>query len=79
MRCPDCNKFVSFDTDVEPDVSLDVADDGGVSGSCRIVNACADCGTGSGRLPRVEVVRGDFNMGAFEPCRVVTASTDHSV
>jgi hypothetical protein len=45
VRCDQCSKFVSFDTDREPeDLSLDVTDDGSVSGSVRIVNACADCG-----------------------------------
>lgn len=54
MRCPDCQKFVSFDTDVEPDVDLQVDDFGTVSGNCRIVNACADCGT--------ELTSADFDI-----------------
>lgn len=46
MRCPDCNKFVSFDSDVEPEVNdLEVNEDGFVSCNVRIVNACGDCGT----------------------------------
>ena len=46
MRCPDCSKFVSFDTDREPeDLDLNVTDDGSVSGSVRIVNGCAECST----------------------------------
>jgi len=45
MRCPDCNKFVSFD-EQEPEVeSIEINEDGGVAASVRIVNACADCGT----------------------------------
>lgn len=45
MRCDQCQKFVSFDTDKEPeDLDLNVTDDGEVSGSVRIVNACAECG-----------------------------------
>lgn len=43
MRCPDCNKFVSFDTDTEPELSLSVDDEGVVSGTARIVNTCAEC------------------------------------
>jgi hypothetical protein len=46
MRCPDCSKFVSFDTETEPEVdSENIDDDGSVSCSVRIVNNCADCGT----------------------------------
>jgi len=44
MRCNDCNKFVSFDSDVEPEISVDVSGTI-VSGDARIVNNCADCGT----------------------------------
>lgn len=45
MRCPDCNKFVSFDAEVEPEVqeSFDPRT-GVVSIDVRIVNACAECG-----------------------------------
>jgi len=46
MRCPDCNKFVSFDADTEPEVSdEEVSEEGLVTASVRIVNACAECGT----------------------------------
>jgi hypothetical protein len=45
MRCPECNHFVSFDDEGEPDVDIDVEDDGAYSGTIRIVNCCADCGT----------------------------------
>jgi hypothetical protein len=45
MRCPDCNKFVSFD-EADPEVNdLDVSDNGSVTASVRIVNTCAECGT----------------------------------
>lgn len=44
MRCDQCNKFVSFDTDVDPEPTLDVSPEGVVSGSVRIVNQCAECG-----------------------------------
>lgn len=44
MRCPDCNKFVSFDSDADPEVDVRVEDDGSVSGSVRITNNCQECG-----------------------------------
>lgn len=44
MRCPDCNKFVAFEEN-DPEVELDVDDDGMVTGTVRIVNACAECGS----------------------------------
>ena len=44
-RCPDCNKFVSLDSEQDPECSLDVDESGEVSGSIQIANACAECGT----------------------------------
>ena len=45
MRCPDCNKFVSFD-EADPEVNtLGIDEDGQVNAEVRIVNTCADCGT----------------------------------
>jgi hypothetical protein len=46
MRCPDCSKFVSLEFN-EPELEgdLDVTEEGVVTGSVRIVRACADCGT----------------------------------
>lgn len=45
MRCASCNKFVSFDTESDPEVeNLEVDDEGNVSMSVRIVNTCAECG-----------------------------------
>jgi len=43
MRCNDCNKFVSFDTDSDPEIDVDVDNEGHVTGSVRIVNTCQDC------------------------------------
>lgn len=43
MRCPDCNKFVSYD-EQEPEVNLDL-NDGEVNGDVRVVLPCAECGT----------------------------------
>lgn len=44
MRCPECNKFMSFDDSAEPELDLDT-DGGEVNGSARIVLTCAECGT----------------------------------
>ena len=45
MRCPDCNKFVSLDTDGDPEVELEADETTGeVTGTVRIVNACQECG-----------------------------------
>lgn len=44
-RCGDCNKFVSLDSDSDPEINLDVGEDGAVSGDVRIENNCAECGT----------------------------------
>lgn len=47
-RCNDCNKFVSYDTETEPEEnSADEApdSDGVVNCEVRISNNCAECGT----------------------------------
>jgi hypothetical protein len=44
MRCPDCNKFVSYDDSAEPELDLDV-EDLTVTGTVRIMLPCAECGT----------------------------------
>jgi len=43
-RCNSCNKFVSYDSEQEPDVRVDVDETGYVDGSVTISNACAECG-----------------------------------
>lgn len=46
MRCPECNKFVSYDTDsVEPEVEVEVDEGGNVTGTVRIVLTCAEDGS----------------------------------
>ena len=46
MRCPDCSKMVSLDTDVEPEVDdVEVDEDGHVTAHVRITNNCQDCGS----------------------------------
>lgn len=45
MRCPDCSKFTSLEPN-EPEAEVEVTNDLGnakVSGSVRVVLACADC------------------------------------
>jgi len=60
MRCPDCGKFVSLDSDVEPEINseeiaLDPDDTTAtVTFDCKIVNQCADCGT--------ELTESEFNI-----------------
>jgi hypothetical protein len=45
MRCPSCSKFVSYDTDVEPEEQGDAELDGtSLTVSYRRVLACAECG-----------------------------------
>lgn len=45
MRCPDCNKFVPFDADVDAEPELECDETAGeVTGTVRIVNACQECG-----------------------------------
>ena len=43
MRCPDCNKFVSFD-EGEPKVQSIEIDTSGVKCEVRIVMNCGECG-----------------------------------
>lgn len=49
MRCPDCNKFVAYDTEQEPEVGdEDVTGSDGlytVTAEVRRVLSCAECGT----------------------------------
>jgi hypothetical protein len=45
-RCSSCNKFVSPEIENEPESdSVEVAEDGTVTGSVRIHNDCPDCST----------------------------------
>lgn len=48
-RCPDCNKFVSYD-EQEPDVNIDVVPNADhtslvISGTVTVTLPCAECGT----------------------------------
>jgi hypothetical protein len=44
MRCPSCNKFVSYDTDVEPEENNQEIDGTTFNASYRRVLTCGDCG-----------------------------------
>lgn len=45
MRCPDCAKFVSMETN-DPEVeTIDIDEAGNVTATVRVVRVCADCGT----------------------------------
>lgn len=45
-RCQDCAKFVSYDTETDPEVeNVEISDDGTVTATVRIHNDCAECGT----------------------------------
>ena len=43
-RCPDCNKFVGIEM-AEPELNLEVDDDGSITGEVRLVQTCSECGT----------------------------------
>lgn len=45
MRCPDCNKFVPYDTEAEPEANLELDDSGQLTGDVRRVLPCGECGT----------------------------------
>lgn len=64
MRCPDCNKFVSFDSDVEPEIDVDVSGTE-VVGSVRIVNNCGECGT-------------ELKEASFDISEEILDATDHA-
>lgn len=44
MRCDQCNKFAAYDDSTEPEVEIDLSDDGSFSGQVRIVLTHDECG-----------------------------------
>lgn len=44
MRCPSCNKFAAYDDSTDPEVDVDLSDDGTFSGQARIVLTHDECG-----------------------------------
>jgi hypothetical protein len=60
MRCPDCEKFVSYDDSNEPEINDEnIDDDGAISIGARIVLTCADCGN--------ELKECEFNLDGNVP------------
>lgn len=45
MRCPDCERFVSYGGDYEPEIESEDISDGELTGSVRVVLDCAECST----------------------------------
>lgn len=43
MRCPNCNKFASYD-ELDPEIEVGIGEDGTITGSVSIVNASECCG-----------------------------------
>jgi len=43
-RCPSCNKFAALDTSEDPEVSLEIDEEGTISGDVRIANKCEEDG-----------------------------------
>ena len=64
MRCPDCNKFVSFDSEGEPEIDVDVSGTS-VVGSARITNNCAECST-------------ELKEASFDISEDIPGAEDHS-
>ena len=44
MRCDQCNKFAAYDDSMEPEVEVDLNEDGSYSGTVRIVLTHDECG-----------------------------------
>jgi hypothetical protein len=68
MRCPDCNKFVSFDQQ-DPEVDAAVGNSE-ITGSVRLVLACAECG---GELKEANI---DFSADIDHTCEGKDVSTE---
>lgn len=73
MRCPDCNKFVSFD---EPQVEIQSVDvsDSELTVSARVSLNCADCGTELKEATIDEVV--DLDHTCNDPAKPDTGYED---
>jgi transcription initiation factor TFIIIB Brf1 subunit/transcription initiation factor TFIIB len=44
-KCPNCPQFTGKNVENDPEDNLEVSDDGVVTGTVRIYNACEECGT----------------------------------
>lgn len=45
MRCENCERFVPYNTEEEPEAELEVSDEGQLTGSVRRVLTCEECGS----------------------------------
>lgn len=80
MRCPDCNKFVSFD-EADPEVDeLEIDDDGQITCSVRITNTCAECGTElkEATLELEDEVAVDGHSGDDHELQIIEAGTERT-
>lgn len=68
MRCPVCNKFASYDDGTEPEVDVDLRDDGSFTGQVRIVLTHDECGT--------ELKEASFEFEGQVPPEVLEAHSD---
>lgn len=64
MRCPDCNKFAAYGDSTEPEVNVDLSDDGSFSGQVRIVLTHDECGT--------ELKEASFDFEGNVPNEIIT-------
>lgn len=73
MRCPDCNKFAAYDDSTEPEVNIDLNDDGSFSGTVRIVLTHDECGT--------ELKEASFDFDGQVPSKILAEheGDDHSL
>jgi len=66
MRCPSCEKFVSYDTEVEPEEDQEPeVTDGSVTASYRRVLTCAECGEEL-KEATIEI---EGEVSCSEPCK----------
>jgi len=63
MRCDQCNKFAAYDDSTEPEVEIDLNDDGSYSGQVRIVLTHDECGQ--------ELKEASFNFDGEIPEEIV--------
>lgn len=72
MRCPDCNKFVSFETEEEPEETEEpTLDEGHFTAAYRRVLPCSECGT---ELKEAQI---EFDVSLDEPnCLFLDPATE---
>lgn len=65
MRCPSCNKFAAYDDSTEPEIEVDLLDNGTFSGNVRIVLTHDECGE--------ELKEASFDFDGEVPDEIVEA------